>query len=187
MADCPLLCSIWCCLSGILQVWQGPWALGIAVCPVVVLTTGKATALGAATAVDPDQSADHLDQPAAVSPNHDAEATAADGHNHLPKQANPSARHEQEEEALEDDDWEPSPAAPKRKAPARGRKKAEPAKRGRGGRRRQPDVGPDSEDSQESEAEEEEEQAAASNPPQRSHGIWGGQRRKQQARSICDM
>ncbi|DBA75732.1 TPA: hypothetical protein ACH3X1_010149 [Trebouxia sp. C0004] len=102
---------------------------------------GQATALGGA---DP--------QPVTDDNNTKDAAAASKGSSDLPDQAT-ADRHEAEEQ--QDKDWQPSPAEPKRKAVTRGHKMAEPAKKPRRGRKQQPVVESDSQDS-ESFAEEEE-------------------------------
>lgn len=99
----------------------------------------------------------------------------------MPNQAT-ADRHEAEEQ--QEDDWEPSPAAPKRKATTRGRKKAERAKKPRRGRKQQPVV---ESDSQDSEGSAEEEELASSSQLAEVAAVRKIQRRKHQVRATASV
>ena len=131
---------------------------------------GQATALGEA---DPQPVTDD-------NTTEDAAATNK-GSSDVPNQAT-ADRHEAEEQ--QDNDWEPSPAEPKRKATTRGRKKAEPAKKPRRGRKQQPVVESDSQDSESSAGEEE---LASSSQLAEVPAVRKSHRRKRQVRAAASV
>ena len=131
-------------------------------------SAGQATALGGA---DP--------QPVTDDNTTKDTAAASRGSSELPDQAT-ADRHEAEEQ--QDNDWEPSLAAPKRKAVTRGHKKAESAKKPRRGRKQQPVVESDSQDSKGS---AEEEELASSSQLAEVPAVKKSRRRKHQVRAAA--
>ena len=132
--------------------------------------TGQATALGAA---DP--------QPVTNDKTTKDAAALRKGSSDVPNQATADG-HEAEEQ--QDNDWEPSPAAPKRNATTRGGKKAEPAKKPRRGHKQQPVV---ESDSQDSESFAEEEELASSSQLAEFPAVRKSRRRKHQVRAAASV
>lgn len=107
-------------------------------------------------------------------------AAASKGSSDLPNQETADRR---EAEEQQDDEWEPSPAAPKRKAVTRGNKKAEPARKPRRGRKQQQPVVES--DSQDSESFAEEEELASSSQLAEVPAVRKSRRRKHQVRAAA--